>query len=84
MLNFYATKRWSDNNHLTTKAYYDEMFANIDHLNGAMEWGMMAPAKATPHFWLNVRASSIVQRMLLSRIKIELGGQFTVSQRCPS
>ena len=44
MLNFYGTKRWSDNNHLTTKAYYDEMFANIDHLNGAMEWGMMAPA----------------------------------------
>ena len=51
MLNFYATKRGSDNNHLTTKAYYDEMFANIDHLNSAMEWGMMAPAKANCSYW---------------------------------
>ena len=41
MLDFYATKRWSDNNHLTTKAYYDEMFDTVDHLMGAIEWGMM-------------------------------------------
>lgn len=50
-LNFYATRRWSDNNHLTTKAYYDEMFATIAHLNGAMEWGMTGPATANCSYW---------------------------------
>mmetsp|Transcript_6142 Transcript_6142/g.9679 ORF Transcript_6142/g.9679 Transcript_6142/m.9679 type:complete len:288 (-) Transcript_6142:39-902(-) len=50
-LDFYATKRWSDNNHFTSKAYYQEMFSSIPHLNGAMEWGMMTPAKQNCSWW---------------------------------
>jgi len=66
-LDFYATKRWSDNNHFTTKLYYKEMFSSIQHLNGAMEWGMMTPAKQNCSYWGQVvygtRADSFLKHL---------------------
>ena len=49
-LSFYATKRWSDNNQLSTKSYYEEILS-FPHMNGAPEWGMMGPAKANCTYW---------------------------------
>jgi hypothetical protein len=56
-LPFYATARWSDNNQLSTLAYYQKMIGHIRNkteggrLNLPMEWVLMNSAKSNCREW---------------------------------
>lgn len=68
-LNFFPTARWSDNNQVSTLAYYQDMFRfmktvskRVD-LDQPMEWIMMAPAAQNCTRWGQAVLGDRVQRL---------------------
>jgi hypothetical protein len=50
-IHFWKTSKWSDNNHLTTWAYYDEVFKVLGNLKRAPEDPMMNHAVSNCSYW---------------------------------
>jgi hypothetical protein len=50
-VHFTKTPGWSDNNHLTTKAYYEEILAKMSYLKRAPEAPMQRTAKQDCENW---------------------------------
>jgi hypothetical protein len=50
-VNFTKTPGWSDNNHLTTKVYYEELLKRISFLHRAPEGPMQGTAKKDCETW---------------------------------